>query len=760
MPKDMDILPDFTPGQITFPTIPLFTYKGDLSAEVAAGMSKEDAIRIMDYMLSIRQFEEMIIKLKNGKFEPLASYRFIGATHLSIGQEAVAVGAMSVINATDYITSTHRGHGHSIAKGAFALEKQTVDYLAEFIGEETSDASDPRGLLDCAIQVHLNRTMAELFGKEEGYCRGRGGGMHIADFHAGHLGANAIVGGSYAIAVGAAMAAQKLGDGRICVCFVGDGATNNGICHEAYNFASMAQFQNGCPVIFLIENNQYGMTGQERGEVTGVEYLSQRAAGYNDVAMHAEVVNGMDVLAVRDAVQRAAELCRNGQGPVLLECMTYRYMGHSLSDTRETYRSTEEEAAWQAIDPVKTFATALVKHNVASKDEVRLRRDLARERIERATLFANAATDPDPSTIYEGLYADTTSEGLDPKWATPETEIITAPAKQRRDGTGKILYRHAVIEALIEEMQRDKRVILYGEDVADYGGAFQATKGVFDVFGRERVFNSAISESAIIGTGVGAAMAGLRPVVELMYIDFILMTMDQTGNQAAKNRYMFGGKAKIPMVIRTTVGGGKGYAGQHSQSLEAVVTMFPGLKVVAPSTARDVKGLLKASIRDDNPVVFIEHQNCYTERDEVPEDEDFTIPLGVGRIGREGTDVTVVAYSYMYWKAMAAAELAAAEGISVEVVDPRTLAPLDTDLIAASVEKTGHLVVVQQAPSVGCFGEHICYAIQDRCFASMRRPARVVAAHDVPPPMAASLEAVHLPSPERILRNIKELVGR
>ncbi len=757
MPRDLDVMPSFTPGELTFPAIPLFQYQGDLKSETAAGLSKPEAIRLMDHMLSIRNFEEMVIKLKNGKFEPLERYKFIGATHLSIGQEAVAVGAISVINADDYITSTHRGHGHSIAKGAFALERQSPDYLLDFVDGD-GDKGDPDGLLDCALQMHFNRTMAELFGKEEGYCRGRGGGMHIADFHAGHLGANAIVGGSYAIAVGAAMAAQKLGNGRLCLCFVGDGATNNGIAHEAYNFAAMAQFEQGCPVIFLVENNGYGMTGQERGEVTGIEYLAQRGTGYNAVNMHAETVNGMNVLAVREAVTRAAALCRNGQGPVLLECMTYRYMGHSLSDTRETYRSSEEEAAWEALDPVKTFATALVKSGIATKDEVRLRRDLARERIERATMYAYKATDPDPATIYEGLLAETTSDKVEPRWATPREALTADPAQQKRDGQGKILYRHAVIEALTEEMLRDRRVVLYGEDVADYGGAFQATKGLFGIFGRDRVFNAPISEAAIVGTGVGAAMAGLRPVVELMYIDFILMTMDQTGNQAAKARYMFGGKAKIPLVIRTTVGGGKGYAGQHSQSLEAVATMFPGLKVIAPSTAYDVKGLLKAAIRDDNPVVFIEHQLCYTERDEVPA-EEYTIPIGQARVAREGADITVVAYSYMYWKAMAAAELAAEQGISVEVVDPRTLRPLDVDTIAGSVKKTGRLLVVQQAPSVGCYGEHICYAVQDRCFADMKAPARLVAAHDVPPPMAGTLEDENLPSPEKILRNIQELMG-
>jgi 2-oxoisovalerate dehydrogenase E1 component len=755
------VYPDFTPGQITFPAILMFQYDGDLETEKTAGMTRDEALKLLDHMLHVRFFEEMIIRLKNKKFKPLVDYKFIGATHLSIGQEAVAVGTMAALNADDYITSTHRGHGHSIAKGAFALEKRSVEELAEFVGQDASqyDLSDRKGVLDCAMQEHLNKTMAELFGKEEGYCRGRGGGMHIADFHAGHLGANAIVGGSYAMATGAAMAASKLRNGRVCVCLVGDGATNNGICHEAYNFAAQDQFEQGCPVIFLIENNQYGMTGQQRGEVTGVDYLAQRGAGYNEANMHAEVVNGMSVLAVRDAVSRAARLCREGKGPVLLECITYRYMGHSLSDDRTTYRSKNEETAWQDIDPVETYQRALVEAGIASADMIEIRRKLALERVERATLFAAAGTDPDPATIYEGLFADSTSDSIDPKWATPKEALLAEYVPQRRDSNGCILARHAVIEALIEEMMRDQRVILYGEDVADYGGAFQATRGIVDIFGRERCFNAPISEAAIVGTAIGAAQAGLRPVCELMYIDFILMTMDQTGNQAAKNRYMFGGKATIPMVIRTTIGGGKGYAGQHSQSLEAVAAMFPGLKVVAPSTAYDLKGLLKAAIRDDNPVVFIEHQNLYLVKDPVPA-EDYTVPLGVGRIVQEGSDITVVAYSWMMQRALEAAAKAAEAGISVEIVDPRTLVPLDTDLISASVRKTGRLLCVQQAPATGCYAEHIAYEAQAACFDALKAPVRIIAAHNVPPPMAETLEDEFLPSVDRILADIRGLVAQ
>jgi 2-oxoisovalerate dehydrogenase E1 component len=759
MPKDRDILPLFEKSEITFDPIPRFAYEGDLGTELEAGrMSGEDAVRMLDCMLAIRCFEETVAQMKNGRYSPVEGFRFIGATHLSIGQEGTAAGAVSAIGPDDYITSTHRGHGHSIAKGFYwLLGHQSDEELEAFIADY-ADPKDFESLSECALQVHLNRTMAELMGKDEGYCRGRGGGMHIADFHAGHLGANAIVGGSYAIAAGAAMGAQMLDLDRVVLCFVGDGATNNGIAHEAYNWACQDQFENGVPVIFLVENNQYGMTGQQVGEVTGIEDLAQRGAGYNPVNMHAEVVNGMDAVAIHDAVSRAAELCRTGEGPVLLESKTYRYLGHSLSDNCTAYRTKTEEQAWIDIDPIDHIKRALVEHGVLSDDEVVERCQRMSGRIEQAAVWSVGATDPAPSAIYDGLFTDTTSDDIAEEWATPASQLQDEPTYTRRDRQGRILFRHAVAEALMEEMLRDRRVILYGEDLADYGGAFGATRGLIEVFGRERVFNAPISEAAIVGTAAGASMVGMRPVAEIMYIDFILMTMDQTGNQLAKNRYMFGGKATLPAVIRTTVGGGKGYAGQHSQSLEAIVTQIPGLKVVAPATPYDVKGLLKASIRDDNPVIFIEHQHCYTEKGEVPED-DYTIPLGEGTVVREGSDVTAVAYSYMMLRTLEAAEMLEEEGISVEVVDPRTLIPLDEAIIADSVNKTGRALVVQQAPYTGCFGQHIAHRIMELCWDSLKAPVRIVAAHDVPPPMAEPLENENIPSVEKIADRLRELAG-
>jgi 2-oxoisovalerate dehydrogenase E1 component len=758
MPREDNVLPDFTPGVLTLGSIPCFSYSETVANEVASGrLPTERLLDLYRWALTVRAFEEMIVAVKGGKYAALPGFRFIGATHLSIGQEAVAAGAITAIGPLDYITSTHRGHGHAIVKGAYALTRSSREELEAFcVLPEVHGAT----LEERAFRTHLVKTAAELFGKECGYCAGRGGGMHIADFHTGHLGANAIVGGSSAMAAGAALSAAKLHNGKLCLGIVGDGAVNNGIFHEACNFAAQDQFKPGLPVIFLVENNQYGMSGQQVREVTGIYRLAQRGAGYNEQLMHAETVNGMRVLAVHDAVSRAAEVCRNGDGPVLLECITYRYMGHSLSD-QFRYRSKDEETAWRAIDPCDWYERELIEAGVITADDALATREWAAKEIEYAATIAGACHDPDPAEIERGLFSPTSCVTVPAEFHVDPVTLPKGPPKRtKRDSSGAILYRHAVAEALTEEMLRDRRVVVYGEDVADYGGAFQATVGLLDDFGRDRVFNTPISEAAVIGTGTGAAMTGLRPVVEIMYIDFILMTMDQLGNQAAKNRYMFGGKATVPMVVRTTIGGGKGYAGQHSQSLEAICTQIPGLKVVAPSTPADVKGLLKTSIRDDNVVVFIEHQNLYAEKGPVPEDDDFTIPLGVGVVRREGTDVTLVGYSFMARVAEQAADLLAESGVSAEVIDPRTLIPFDYELVAASVRKTGHLVALCQAPVTGCFAEHIVTKTQELAFHSMKQPARIIAAYDVPPPMAAPLEAENIPSPEKVARETLKLLGR
>ncbi|HJW21950.1 MAG TPA: thiamine pyrophosphate-dependent enzyme, partial [Candidatus Limnocylindrales bacterium] len=686
-----DSRPDFEPFEESCGTVVGFAYRGDLAGEIAAGsVSPEEALSLLDDMLAIRELEGMIVRLRSGGYDPLPAYDYRGPTHVSIGQEATAVGTAAAIRSDDRITSSHRGHGDAIAKGFAAIRRMAPDELrARLPGDDArgdrAEPPDRESLLEAALEEHVFRTIAELFGKEEGYCRGRGGGMHIGDAATGHLGANAIVGGSVPIATGAAMAIRYLGDDTIVACLAGDGAYANGVVLESLNWASQAQWTNhlagprprGLPIVYVIQNNHYGMTHRTDDEVMGVRHLARRGAGFAEDGMHAEVVNGMDVLAVRDAVGRAAARCRAGDGPVLLELSTYRYYGHSLSDPRHEYRTREEEAAWRAADPIERLKRQIIAAAVTDEDGVAALERRAAARNERAAVRAAAATDPNPDELLAHLYAQTSEDEV--PTAAGTVVIHAAPPSAARDAEGRISYRDAIREALVEEMRRDRRVIVYGEDVADYGGAFKLTKGLLEAFGRDRVFNTPISEAAICGTAVGAAMLGLRPVVELMYMDFALMASDQIANQAAKWHFMSGGQLTVPLVIRASVGAGKGYGGQHSQSLESLFTHIPGLIVVYPATPADAKGLLASSIRDRNPVLFVESQALYPTTGPVPEGEHL-VPIGVARVAREGSDATIVAWGPAVLDALAAAErLHAERGIEAEVVDLRTLVPLDTE---------------------------------------------------------------------------------
>lgn len=760
--KNANVMPsDRTPRKLQIPDVWLFRYTPKLQDELDKGITtREEAVTLFRALVLHRNLEYMVRDLDVKRFVPYPGYEYRGTSHLSVGQEAAAVGAMSVLGREDYITSTHRGHGHCLNKGFFALLAMDEAGLKAFLKDAEANefpVDEYKDLRAAAVDYHVYRTMAELLGKQAGYCKGRGGGMHIADFSVGNLGANAIVGGSMAIGTGAALAVDRLGENRVVVCCVGDGAMNNGIAHESMNFSTLGQFKHGLPIIFFVENNQYGYTGQQKVEVTDVEFLSQRGLGYNAEGMHAETVCGMNVLSVRDVLRRAKALCLKGEGPVLIEAETYRHWGHNFKDKGTAYRTDSEKDAWLKYDPVDWFRAQLLQTGVLTEADTVAMWDEARAQIETATTRAIKGRDPDPKDMLDGLWSPTTSEGIGDRYRT--TNLLKGARSIPRDSEGRIMCRHAVVEALTEEMIRDHRVCVWGEDVAEQGGAYVATSGLLENFGRERVFNTPISESAICGTAVGAAMVGLRPVVELMYIDFVLQAMDQIGNQAAKARYMFGGQYSIPMVIRATIGGGKGYAGQHSQSLESVPAHFPGIKVIAPSNAYDMKGLLKSAIREDNPVFFIEHQWVYLEKAVVPL-EEYTIPIGVGRVARPGSDLTVVCYSNMVPRVMAAAQkLQDEDGISIEVVDPRTLVPLDIELISKSVQKTGRAMIVVQAVYTGGYASHISHEITRTSFSSLEAPVKILSAYDVPPPMAYPLEVENIPSVDKIVRVVKEQLG-
>ncbi|MEJ2736748.1 MAG: dehydrogenase E1 component subunit alpha/beta [Anaerolineae bacterium] len=677
------------------------------------GLTKEEAMQLLRQMWEIRFFEDRVYDL-------LGRNIIKGASHLYAGQEAVAVGAISVLRDDDLITSTHRGHGHCHARGASIAKTEE------------------------AKQEHYNKMMAELCGRETGYCLGRGGSMHIADVEKGNLGATGIVGGNIPVATGAGLAQEMQNTDRVVICFFGDGASSTGNFHESLNLAGLWKL----PVVYIVENNLYGMSVPIEKAAAKLD-IADRACAYD---MPGETVNGMDILAVREAVGRAVERARLGEGPSLIECQTYRWYGHSRSDPR-AYRTKEEETAWKARDPIPNLADWLVENSICTQEEIDKLEEQVEDAIEEATEFALNSPMPPAEEVERFVYAPF-------QW----TEADYAKERELRQrcreggpGTREVSYRDALQEAAREEMQRDPSVFIMGEDVGLYGGAYGATRGLFEEFGPERVRDTPISEATIGGAAVGAAMAGMRPIAEIMYVDFTPLAMDQIANQGAKNRYMFGGKTIVPMVIRTEGGAGRSIAAHHSQSLEALWTHFPGIYVVMPSTPFDAKGLLKAAIRDDNPVMFIEHKMLYSVKGYVP-DEDYVIPYGVADLKREGNDVTVITYSRMVHRSLEAAEKLAEDGVSVEVIDLRTLNPLDMDTIAVSVKKTGRVVGVTEAYRTGSFISELAMRIHEEVFDWLDAPVVRVAAANVPVPMSETLEDAAIPSVERIIAGIRQVL--
>ncbi|MCK9179129.1 MAG: dehydrogenase E1 component subunit alpha/beta, partial [Candidatus Cloacimonetes bacterium] len=590
-----------------------------------------------------------------------------------------------------------------------------------------------------------------------------GGGMHIADFKAGHLGANAIVGGGVPIATGSSLASRYFKNGKVTCCFAGDGAYANGVVLESLNWAGMGQFTDkefakepfGLPIVYSIINNHYGFTGKIDGEVSGTKYVARRAAGFADNNMHAEVVNGMSVLACMDAMRRAAEICRKGEGPVLLEFDTYRNYGHSLGDPRNEYRTKEEEALWKELDPIASFEQELLDNKCITPAKLQKLKEKVADRNARMAAKAAWSADPEPVDVIKYMYTDTSVEQVPEQFA--KVELIEDLPEIKRSESGEITYKDAIKEALIEEMLRDNRVVQWGEDIAEYGGAFKVTKGLINSFGRDRCFNTPISEACICGTAVGAAMTGLRPVVELMYMDFGLMASDQISNQAAKWHYMSGASIEVPLVYRASVGGGKGYGGQHSQTLESMFAHIPGLYVVYPATPYDAKGMLKTAIRDNNPIMFVESQILYNTKGVVPQ-EEYLIPLGKADVKRAGDQLTIVTWGPMLFEALSAAEKLAAEGISAEVIDIRSLVPLDMETILASVQKTGRCIVTSHSVGIGSFTGEIASRIMAEAFDALDAPVLRVGAKDGIAPQAYTLEEAFLPHDYDIIAAAKQLI--
>ena len=675
-------------------------------------LTKEQLLGYLRQIMEIRAFENNISSL-------LGRDLLKGASHLYAGSEAVAVGAISAMREDDLVTSTHRGHGHAHAHG---------DTHAKTPEEK---------------QTHFNKMMAEVLGKSGGYCKGKGGSMHIADVDHGNLGATGIVAGNLPVAVGAALAQKLQGSDKVVLCFLGDGASNSGNFHESLNMASIWDL----PVVFVVENNLYGMS-VPFAKVSKLPNVADRACAYG---IPGEVVDGMDALAVRGAVQKAIAHARRGKGPSIVEAKTYRYFGHSHSDPR-AYRTKEEEQAYKDRDPILILSQELKAVGMLTDEEMEAINDEVKSKLKKAMAFSENSPTPDPSELETDVYAPSIFTVKDVEDEAKLRDQVRADSAMRQ-----ISYAEAIQEALREEMQRDEHVFIMGEDVGLYGGAYGATRNLFNEFGEWRVIDTPISEAAIGGAAVGAAMAGMRPVAEIMYVDFSPLCMDQIANQGAKNRYMFGGKTSVPMVVRTEGGAGRAIAAHHSQSLESLWTHFPGIYVIMPATPYDVKGLLKAAIRDNNPVIFIEHKMLYKTKGPVPEGE-YLIPLGSADIKRSGKDITIATYSRQVLNALSAAEILAKEGIDVEVVDLRSLKPLDTQTLIDSVKKTGRFVGVTEAYENTSFINEVMAVVNEQAFDWLDAPMQRVAAANVPVPRSEVLEDLAIPNVQRIVDTCRKVM--
>ena len=657
------------------------------------GVSAEQKLRMLERMILVRRFEQRVKQLYRAG-------EITGAIHLCIGQEAVAVGACEPLRQDDYVTSTHRGHGHAIGKG-----------------------------------LDLDRIMAEIMGRETGHSRGRGGSMHIFDVTRGFLGGNGIVGGGIAIALGAAFSAKYRETDQVALCFFSEGGANQGVLHECLNIAALRSL----PVVYLCENNQYAATTPVRRS-TCTQDVAPRAAAYG---LPWAIADGNDVLDVYRVVGEAVARARAGNGATLVECKTYRIEPHCgiIADQRdkdeiELWRSDEK-------DPVKRFEMQLLGEGILGQDQADRMHVKVKDDLDGAVEFARNSPFPAVETVGDGLWADATD-------ATDEPE--------RPDTSRDLRYADALNEAMDEEMARDDRVFLIGEDVDLYGGVYNLSVNLVEKYGAERVVGTPISEQGFVGLAVGAAMTGLRPIVEIMYMDFIMLAMDQLANQMAKLRYMSGGQFAMPVTIRAQAGAGTAEAAQHSQSLEAWFTHVPGFKVVMPATSYDAKGLLKSAIRDDNPVLVIENRVLFYDKKETAPEGEWLVPLGKADVVREGSDVTLVAIGYTRRKALAAAE--ALDGdISVEVIDPRTVQPLDIETLLASVKKTGRLLVTHESHTRCGIGAEIVRRVVADGFEHLKASPRVLGGADLPMPFSPGLEEVCIPQEESIIRAIREVVA-
>ncbi len=775
------------PGTVHFEDIPVNTYQKAVKDEVGH-LTNRQLTDIYRDMLMLREFETMLNLIKTtGEYKGIA-YNHPGPAHLSMGQEASAVGMAFHLDENDYIFGSHRSHGEILAKGLSAIEKLSDEALMkimkEFFGGDILKAVDNgkhASVKELAIDFLLYGAMAEIFARTTGFNRGLGGSMHTFFTPFGIFPNNAIVGGSGTIAAGAALYKKVNRKSGIVVANIGDGSLGCGPVLEALNFASMGQFTQlwdgdmkaGLPVLFNIFNNNYGMGGQTVGETMGYDVLARLGAGFSPTQMHAERVDGFNPLAVIEAYGRKKQLLKEGKGPVLLDVLTYRFAGHSPSDS-SSYRTKEEIAAWEAVDPIVVYRQQLIDAGVATGEEC----DKIHESVNAAILgnfklSIDEVVSPrmdaqkDPECISRLMFSNGHVESFDtakpdvllPMEENPRVKAIAGKERfYMKDGkpvSKNKLYqlRDGLFEAIIDRFYKDPTLVSYGEDVRDWGGAFAVYRGLTEALPYHRLFNSPISEAAIVGTGVGYAMAGGRALVELMYCDFLGRAGDEVFNQMSKWQAMSADVIKMPLVLRVSVG--SKYGAQHSQDWTALTAHIPGLKVVFPATPYDAKGMMAAALAGTDPVVFFESQRIYDVGEMFHEggvpSEYYEIELGKPDVKLKGDDVTILTFGAVLYRAMEAAKtLKEKYNLTAEVIDARSLVPFDYSVVLESLKKTGRLVVVTDACERGSYASEVARNVTELGFDLLDAPPVVVAAKNWITP-AHELENAFFPQASWIL---------
>ena len=800
MPKSLYVDPGkvFESGYINFDSIPLCTYNKSLAEEKKI-YSKDDFLRIYHDMRTIREFESMLNDIKVKSEYNGVKYNNPGPAHLSIGQEASAVGQAYCLDINDFTFGSHRSHGEILAKGLSSInkldDKELYDIMKEFLGgtilnvvEKECKTSDVKEL---AKDFLLYGALAEIFARTTGFNRGLGGSMHAFFIPFGIFPNNAIVGGAAPVALGAALYKRSNHKKGIVVANSGDGALGRGPVLESLNFASMDQItklwgmdgkysDGGMPILFNVFNNFYGMGGQTMGETMGFTNPARLAAGFNPTQLHAEKVNGYDPLAVIDATTRKKELLVNGNGPAFLEVATYRVSGHSPSDS-STYRTPEEIEDWKAADPIAAYRKKMIEGGIATEaefdaidqtvidrttkiiklainDEISPRMDLAKEpdMISSIMYSNNHVKSMDP---------DREAEVLIPKEENPRVKQIASKARYAFDEKGNAVpkmklfgLRDGLFEAILDKFYEDPTTIAYGEDNRDWGGAFAVYRGLTEALPYHRFFNAPISESAIVGSAVGYAMAGGRAIVELMYADFIGCAGDEIFNQLSKWQSMSAGILKMPVIVRVSVG--SKYGAQHSQDWTALTAHIPGLKVCFPATPYDAKGLMNQALNGTDPVIFFESQRIYDVGEQfheggVPTDY-YEVDFGDPDVKRVGSDVTILTIGATLYRALGAAKTLESEyGISAEVIDSRSIVPFNYEKVIESVKKTGKIIIVGDAVDRNSVMRDMASNITEMCFDYLDAPPVVFGSRNWITP-AFELEKYYFPQADGIIDVISQ----